>query len=99
MNIELDSQIGKIGCCGQAGKLEKIVVREWRETSVFKNQLHSKYDTSQQRCPQGSQEICSCLHVSKSVLSTNELLILCTGVGRTKYTPCECVCAAYVHKL
>lgn len=53
MNIELGREIGRISCCGQVGKLEKIVVQEWRETSVFKNQLHSKYDTSQQRRPQG----------------------------------------------
>lgn len=50
--------------------------------------------------PRGSKEKCSYVHISKSVLSTNELQILCTGVGRTKYTPCVCgVCAAYVHKL
>lgn len=38
----------------------------------------------------GSQEICSCLHVGKSALSTNELLILCTGVRKEKKTVCVC---------
>lgn len=38
----------------------------------------------------GALEICSCLNVSKSAPPTNELLILCTGVGRKKI-PTLCV--------